>query len=261
MGERRMNELNGLFRKRIGFPEYAKITFQDLDEVLDKTAKAIPFENLCIIDNKTLEISKENLISKMLISKQGGLCYELNPLFYFFLMENDFHAKLVQGIVYDHAAKDWSRTGNTHAAILLMENEQTYLIDTGFGGNLPLKPVPFNGEIISSESGQFRITKTPGLQKDYCLEMKLKYKDKEWKKGYAFDSESINMTELNKIQEIIRDSAESPFNKNRLLTRFTENGNITLTDTSFTQSVNGEVKKESIDKANFESLAEKYFNM
>jgi hypothetical protein len=25
--------------------------------------------------------------------------------------------------------------------------------------------------------------------------------------------------------------------------------------------VNGEVKKESIDKANFESLAEKYFNM
>jgi arylamine N-acetyltransferase len=38
----------------------------------------------------------------------------------------------------------------THVASLLQYDGQMYLVDTGFGGNLPLKPVPLNGETTSS---------------------------------------------------------------------------------------------------------------
>jgi N-hydroxyarylamine O-acetyltransferase len=46
-----MNELNGLFRKRVGLPENEKITFETLELILEKTAATFPFENLCIISN------------------------------------------------------------------------------------------------------------------------------------------------------------------------------------------------------------------
>ena len=41
--------------------------------------------------------------------------------------------------------------------ILLSHNEQIYLIDTGFGVNLPLQPVPLSGQIARSANGEFRI--------------------------------------------------------------------------------------------------------
>ncbi|GAI05134.1 unnamed protein product, partial [marine sediment metagenome] len=136
-----MGELNTLFRKRIGIPGNETISFDTLPSVLEKTAITIPFENLCMIAKKTSEITKENLINKMLVKKEGGLCYELNSIFYFFLLENGFQAVLARGVVYNHPAQEYQRMGRTHVTILITHEERTYLIDTGFGGNLPLRPV------------------------------------------------------------------------------------------------------------------------
>ncbi len=71
--------------------------------------------------------------------------------------------------------------------MLLNHDEQMYLIDTGFGGKLPLKPVPLFGETISSYNGEFQIKKVNHENGDYCLQIKLKHKDTDWKIGYAFD--------------------------------------------------------------------------
>ncbi|MFC4619487.1 hypothetical protein ACFO4N_12265 [Camelliibacillus cellulosilyticus] len=38
-----MNELNALFRKRIGIPENETLSFEKLGKVLEQTALAIPF--------------------------------------------------------------------------------------------------------------------------------------------------------------------------------------------------------------------------
>lgn len=151
-----MNELNALFRKRIGLQEDVKLTFEKLDEILDKTAKTIPFENLSIMASHLSDINKENIINKVLVRNEGGLCYELNTALYFFLMENDFDVFLVRGVIYNQG---WMTIGRTHVTILLNHESQTYLIDTGFGGNLPLKPVPLNEETVVSQNGEFRIKK------------------------------------------------------------------------------------------------------
>ncbi|MFD0048953.1 hypothetical protein ACFVHQ_06450 [Actinomycetes bacterium NPDC127524] len=58
-----MSNLDTLFRRRIGFSEHEEITFEKLDLILEKTAKSIPFENLCIIGNRTADISKDHLIN------------------------------------------------------------------------------------------------------------------------------------------------------------------------------------------------------
>lgn len=258
-----MNALNLLFRKRIGIAENEVITFESLEQVLEKTAQTIPFENLCVIENRTCEITKENLMNKILVENEGGLCYEVNSLFYLFLIENGFSAVLVHGNVYDNVAQAYQKQGRTHVTILITYEEQTYLIDTGFGGNLPLKSVPLTGESVTSHNGEFRIKRVNSEQGDYILEMKLKHKDTEWKIGYAFDSRKpiTDVSVLNEIQTIISEHPESPFNKNPLITLVTNNGNKILTNNSFTQWVDGVITKERIDNVKFKELAKQYFGI
>lgn len=258
-----MCELNSLFRKRIGISQNKNITFEKLDYILEQTAINIPFENLCIMENKISDINKENLINKILVNKEGGLCYELNSIFYFFLIENGFDASLVRGVIYDNINETYSTIGRTHVAILVTHKNQTYLIDTGFGGNLPLKPVPITGEPVTSNNGEFRVNKGDSEFGNYVLEMKLKHKDTNWKNGYAFDSKKLinDVSEFNEIQTIVAKHQESPFNKKPLITRLTSTGNLTLTDTSFTQWIDGIDTKEEIDHAKFKELLKKHFGI
>ncbi|MBV7507922.1 arylamine N-acetyltransferase [Bacillus sp. sid0103] len=258
-----MQNLTSLFHKRIDMPNNQTITFEKLAEVLEKTAQNIPFENLSIIENKIRKITKENLMYKIVDRNEGGLCYELNSLFYFYLIENGFNAVITDGVVYNQAAEEYLQIGRTHVTVLLNHEEQTYLIDTGFGGNLPLKPVPLSGETISSYNGEFRIKKVNHEYGDYCLEMKLKHKDTDWKIGYVFDSQKPidDEANLNAIQTIITEHPKSPFNKHPLVTRLTHNGNITLTDTTFTQWADGVVSKENIDNVKFKELAKQHFGL
>ncbi|MCH6268954.1 arylamine N-acetyltransferase family protein [Neobacillus citreus] len=257
-----MGELNLLFRKRIGYPQDETVTFEKVDTILDKTAKSIPFENLCIIANKTAEISKENLKNKILLKYEGGLCYDLNTILFYFLIENGFNVSLVQGVVYNHIGNQWSSTGRTHVAIVITHNEYRYLIDTGFGGNLPLKPVPFSGEIVTSQNGEFRIEQTNTEQGNYILHMKLNYKDQDWKMGYAFDTrKSVDESDLNEVQKIIIEHPESSFNKKPLITRFTDRGNLILTDTSLTEWTDGKMVKKDIAPEQFKLIAKEQFGI
>ncbi|SFF07456.1 N-hydroxyarylamine O-acetyltransferase [Paenibacillus algorifonticola] len=258
-----MNELNALFRKRIGFPESEAVTFDRLADVLERTAKTVPFENLAIIRKSTAVISKQHLVQKILMAQEGGLCYEINALLYLFLIENGFDAVLTRGVVYNHDSQAYFTMGRTHLTILLTHGEQTYVIDTGFGGNLPLKPVPLSGETITSSNGQFRIKKEDGEYGDYLLEMKLKHKDTDWKTGYTFDSQKplADLTECNAIRKIVFEHSESRFNKHPLITKRTDDGSITLTDTSFTVWKDGVLTKEQIDRASYERLLKQHFGM
>ncbi|MFH5779264.1 arylamine N-acetyltransferase family protein [Heyndrickxia oleronia] len=258
-----MSNLNLLFRERIGFPINKNITFEDLDIILEKTAKTIPFENLCIMSKNTTELTKNNLINKILHKKQGGLCYDLNAILYLFLLENGFQATLFRGVIYNQAKQEWNTIGKTHVAIIVKHNEQRFLVDTGFGGNLPLKPIPLNGEIVSSDNGEFRVKQENSVHDDYIFFMKLKYKDDDWKMGYAFKSnETINdVTALNEIQKIIVEHDESPFNKKPLITILTDSGNLTLTDTSYTEWINGKVYKKEVDKKSFTDILNKSFGI
>jgi N-hydroxyarylamine O-acetyltransferase len=256
-------ELDQLLRKRIGISEKETITFDLLDQILEKTAFTIPFENTNIVFGNSYKISKESLINKILVKNEGGLCYELNPILYFFLLENGFTVKLVRGVVYNQLPERWSPTGRTHTAILLTHNHQKYLIDTGFGVNLPLRPVPLNGQITVSANGEFRIVPVVNEFGDYILEIKLRDKEANWKIGYCFDTKNPvrDITELDEIQQIISTHQDSSFNKNPLITILKNNGNMILTDSSFTQYMNGKVRKDAVDEKAFKKMAKDYFSL
>ncbi|MFC3768395.1 arylamine N-acetyltransferase [Paenibacillus sp. GCM10012303] len=258
-----MSELTALFRKRIGLSGDEPIAWDSLPSALAQMAITIPFENFGIIRNRINDISERNLIQKIIFNREGGLCYELNPLLYLVLIDNGFDAVLTRGVVYNHASRTYMSLGRTHVTILIAHQGETYLADTGFGGNLPLTPVPLSGETVSSLNGQFRIRHRPTDHGDYTFEMKLKHKDTDWRIGYAFDSKrpEAGLSELNEIQKIIAGHEESPFNKNRLITRLTNSGNVTLTDQTFTEWRDGHVTKEEMNRETFSERLYRFFEM
>ncbi|MFB8735852.1 arylamine N-acetyltransferase [Bacillus sp. SL00103] len=60
---------------------------------------------------------------------------------YYVLKEAGLAVQLVQGTVYNKEAGAWAIDG-THVAMTLNHHNERYLIDAGFGVNLPLQPVP-----------------------------------------------------------------------------------------------------------------------
>jgi N-hydroxyarylamine O-acetyltransferase len=258
-----MSNLNQLFRERIGLGNSVPVTFANLNAILEMTAAAIPFENLCTITGDLNELNDGNLMEKIILRNEGGLCYDLNGILYLFLKENGLDVQLVRGSVYVAEIDGYSPTGRTHAAIILNEKGRRFLVDTGFGGNLPLRPVPMDGTEVSSPNGDFRVKQHDSEFGDYILEMKLKYKDSDWRIGYAFDSrESVeNVGDLSEMKKIITEHPQSPFNKKPLLTRVTADGSMVLTETSFTQWTENGVKREEIDSERFKELAKKFYNI
>ncbi|RDU38199.1 arylamine N-acetyltransferase [Neobacillus piezotolerans] len=256
-----MTAMNKMFRKRIGFPRDEPIDFNNLDTILEKAALTLPFENVRIMNGSTTEFTEESLKEKILDRNEGGLCYDLNSLLYLFLLDNGFDARLIRGVVFNQAQQKWSETGKTHVAILLRDNRRQYLVDTGFGINIPLKPVPLDGDTVSSRNGEFKVQKEASEHGDYCLYMKLKHKDKEWKKGYAFNSMDTvtNLPDLNEIQQIIASHPASGFNKRLLITRLTDKGSITLAGNSATIWTDGRMEKEEINADQFKKLAKDVF--
>lgn len=257
-----VTKIDRLYRRRIGLEPNDNLDFSNLNVVLEKTALAIPFENLAILSGQTAPLSKAYLREKILTRGEGGLCYDLNPLLYYFLIENGFEARLVKGTVYNHQQQAYTNLTQSHVAILVRHQGENYLLDTGFGGNLPLVPVPLSGKIVESRNGQFRISETNNSYGDYSLEMKRKHKDTDWIIGYTFDSRiETSLAGCTEIQTMISEHPESSFNKNPLLTKHTVTGSITLTDTSFTQWIDGNMTKEKIDRDAYQKLLKEYFNV
>lgn len=258
-----MDSLDMLFRKRIGYSSSDALTFDDLPALLSATSQTLPFENLAIIKRRGLPITRENLVDKMLIRREGGLCYELNPLLYFFLLENGFNVSMRRGIVFSAETQTFAATGHTHVTILLQHEGQTYLVDTGFGGYLPLRPVTLDGETVESSNGEFRIRPATGenaVHGDLVFELKQRYKDEDWRVGYVFDSvHPISTVECEEIRQVIAEHPASLFNKRPLVTRLTERGSVTLTDTSLSVMESGEVLKESVKLERFSEFLAQYF--
>ncbi|MGE7718126.1 arylamine N-acetyltransferase family protein [Priestia megaterium] len=257
-----MSPLKDSFYSRLNIEPKKIVKFEDLPSILSSFARSVPFENIDVVYKDYKEISKENLHKKLLNNYRGGLCYEINPILYYFLKDCGFNVHLVSATIYDHSSGSWA-LDDTHVAIILTYNHMTYLIDSGFASFLPLSPVPLTGEVVQSKVRDYRVRKLLTEKGSYVFEMKEKdtLKNNEWKLGYAFKLNEISETELNEMQETIVENKKSPFNKAPLAVKLVENGHITLTKEKFTQIKNGQKTQEVINEDQYIRILNEQFNI
>ncbi|PEW72764.1 arylamine N-acetyltransferase [Bacillus cereus] len=266
-----MTDLQNYFFSRLQISPKEDLPFNDLHEILLQMGRILAYENIDVMEGGFREISRTNIQEKLLLNNRGGLCYELNSLLYYFLSDCGFDVYRVAGTVYDLNGDKW-KPDDGHVIIILKHEKQKYIIDGGFASHLPLYPVPFSGEVVSSQTGKYRIRKQDTEKGTYLLEMRkgengetAQFLDSEpsdtWRTGYAFTLDKIDTNKVNDIQDIIVHHPESPFNKGHIICKLTEDGHVSLTKRNFTKTRKGHKIKRAITEEEYYQILTEVFDI
>ncbi|MGR0327146.1 arylamine N-acetyltransferase family protein [Bacillus cereus] len=246
-----MTSLQHKLFTRLNLAKRTEVKFEELNTILFTFAHTIPFENLDVIARNTNQISLENLREKILTSSRGGLCYELNTLFYYFLKDCGYDVQLALGTVYKNDINAWALEDG-HITIILTYDNLQYLIDVGIASLVPLVPVPFTGESVSSKNGSYRVRRKDTSKGNYVLE-RIDTAG-EWKICHAFYKPNIDEIVINDVQRRVIEDEKSIFNKGPIAVKLTNSGHISLTNTSLTEVVHGEKTKREITEDQYKEF-------
>ncbi|AND11112.1 arylamine N-acetyltransferase [Bacillus thuringiensis] len=264
-----LTDLQQKFFLKLKIPPKENVKFEDLHTILLQMGHLVPYENIDIMEGNMQVFSRETIEEKLLLKNRGGLCYEINSLLYYFLCDCGFNVYRIAGTLYDSKIGKWY-PDDGHAFIVLQHKNENYIIDAGFASYLPLHPVPFHGDSVTSVTGEYRVRRKNTEKGTYVFEMK-KGKNGEtshfldsdltdtWSIGYAFYLNTIDEKKVNAIQNMVIEHLESPVNKGNIICKLIRNGHIALTDKSFTETWHGKkFKKEITEKQYYQILRDKF---
>lgn len=217
----------------------------------------VHFENLDIMYKKPLSLDAKDLYKKIVLEQHGGVCYELNGLFYHLLKKIGFKAYLMAGTVYVRNGV-WALE-NGHMFIIVSLKDKEYLVDVGFGGNCPRLPVPISGEETIDSDGIYRVKSDEASSLFYLQ----KRTDSDWKTLYRFETPS-NKWDLDNIYPICvitETSPQSKFNKKYFFSRVTEDGRITLSGNTLIIIEGSKRTIQKLEEHEIEEVAQQYFQL
>ncbi|MED0905546.1 arylamine N-acetyltransferase [Bacillus cereus] len=246
-----MTSLQQKLFTRLNLANHTEVKFEELNTILFAFAHTIPFENLDVIARNANTITMGNLQNKILTTSRGGLCYELNTLFYYFLKDCGYDVQLALGTVYKNEINAWALEDG-HITIILNYANERYLIDVGIASLVPLIPVPFTGESVSSKNGSYRVRKRDTSKGNYILERK--DTSGGWKVCHAFYNRIIDEAVVNDVQKRVIEDEKSIFNKGPIAVKSTESGHVSLTNTSLTEMIHEEKTKRVITEDQYREL-------
>ncbi|MEG3639022.1 arylamine N-acetyltransferase family protein [Magnetococcus sp. PR-3] len=201
----------------------------------------IPFENLDIHQQIPLDYSPQGVFDKLVKAGRGGLCYELNGLFYDLLTSLGYAVDFIAAEMFPG---DALRGKTDHMALLVHWEGACYLVDVGngkvFGQPLSIhNPTRVQGEDTLYTVGPYAT--------DY-LALFLE-QDNAWQPRYAFKVTPQKRADFQSACHHTQTSADSIFTQKRLVTRPMPGGRKTLTDGVYLQTKDGQRQEKCIPTA------------
>ncbi len=239
---------------RIGVTDIKFPSLYFLTELQNQHLLSIPFEDLDIPNRTKIVLDLERIYQKIIPSKHGGFCYELNGLFHWLLTELGFKVDILSARVFNHERKDLGPEFD-HMT-LLAHLEKDYLVDVGFGDSFRM-PLEFpNGE-LRDVSGHYKISVIN--ENEYNLRRKESY---DWKLQYKFSITPRTLADFEEMCEYQQTFPESIFRNRMVCTIATQTGRITLSNSSLTVTDNGiKTKTDLKNEEEFLQLLGRHFQI
>ena len=185
--------------------------------------RTVPFENLSIHRNEPIVLNDTALFSKIVENRRGGFCYELNGLFAALLRELGFKVEMLAAGVSKGAQSGVVEYGPIfdHMTLMVMLEER-WLADVGFGDSfvLPLR--------LDETREQIEGTQTYRILGNSQRVLWRRNGNEEWQPQYRFTLDPYNFPDYEDMCHFHQTSPESHFTRNRICSRATEDGRITL---------------------------------
>jgi N-hydroxyarylamine O-acetyltransferase len=204
-----------------GIPQPDLLTLQQLHR---GHMLRVPFENLSIIYHQGIHLEEQALFNKIVERNRGGFCYELNRLFALLLKDIGFKVNFISGEI---RARDGSFGAPFDHMALMVELDQPYLVDVGFGDSFltPLK--------ITTTEQQPQTSGTFHLEQEgetYYLERRNGDNRSHAKTLYRFTLQKRELNEFADMCEYHSTSPQSHFTQKLVCSHATENGRVTISE-------------------------------
>ncbi len=242
------------YLKRINVSSPLEPSLSNLDHLIQQHLQSVHFENLDIIHHRPIRLQIEPLFQKIVIRERGGICFELNGLFHSFLGKLGYDVKMIAATVF-LPSEEWGLKG-THLSNIVRIDGKEYLVDIGFGGNAPRKPVPLTGKVVSDIMGNYRITRD-----ENWLYLEKKDSTHDWRYLYRFLVEKKTLQDFIHPCHLIESSPQSSFNKTYFLSKVTANGRISLIGRKLIHVTQSQNEKREVGERELPALIKKLFNI
>jgi N-hydroxyarylamine O-acetyltransferase len=241
------------YLKRIGIEKVREPSPEFLAYLQNSHLLSIPFEDLDI-PFRRIELDLNKIYDKIVRSKRGGFCYELNGLFHWLLTSLGFKVDMLSARVYNSQETEFGPEYD-HMT-LLVHLDKDYLVDVGFGDSCRIPVIVPDGE-VQDVSGFYRILHTNGV--NYQLQKKT---DEDWNPQYSFSTEPRQFNNYREMCNFQQDSPSSHFRTRMLCTIATDAGRITLSNNSLTIIENDKKNKITFEsKEEFNFYLKRYFEI
>ncbi|GAA3730759.1 arylamine N-acetyltransferase [Salinicoccus jeotgali] len=241
------------YLQRIGLKEIEDANYDTLLQLQLQHMLHVPFENLNVMYNIPIPLDVENYYKKIVLEQRGGFCYELNGLFNSLLKNLDFNTYFISATV-KRPDGTWAKPG-LHAS-LIVELDQPYLVDVGFGDSTRM-PLPLTGEIREDVSGVYRVAKV----KEKIFDLQRKESDHRWRTLFRADITPRELTDFKEACHFNQNSPESHFTQKEIVSLATLNGRITLSGDTLITTEEGEVQKIAVDEDDQSSILDECFGI
>lgn len=221
---------------------FNRIEFYDIPTVCQETLAQlhkqhllhIPFEDLNIHYGKPIEIDLSKLFYKIVLQRRGGFCYELNSLFNQLLQQIGFTTKIISASVFTPEGQPGPPYD--HLCIVVSLEDKLWLADVGFG-DLFLQPIEIQADIIQFDSrNYFKIEQATEDQFILLMSSDNIY----FEKKYTFSLGEQAIENFKPECHAKQHDPNSHFVKNKICTKATADGRVTIFNDKFIITKNGE---------------------
>jgi len=215
---------------------------------------AVPFENLDIHLGRKIMVDEAAILNKVVALRRGGFCYELNGAFAALLRALGFQVTLLSARV---ARANGDEGPEFDHLTLRVDLEEPWLADVGFGESF-LEPLRLEAERDQLDStGTYRL-RAQGQR----LRMEKSMPDDSWKPQYSFSLRPRRLEEFAGMCSYHQTSPDSSFTQNRICSRATRDGRITLSEMKLITTSKGEREERNLSsEEEWNSILRKRFGI
>ena len=243
------------YLNRIGINKIKIPSLEFLTELQNRHLLSIPFEDLDI-PGKRIKLDLNKIYQKIIPTKRGGFCYELNGLFHWLLTSLGFRVDMLSARVFNSQKNEFGPEFD-HMTLLVQfpKIDKHYLADVGFGDSFRT-PIEIYGGEVQDVSGHYRIK---GGNNISILQLE---NENDWVSQYSFSLAPRKFSDYNQMCNFQQDNPASHFRIRKICTIATETGRITLSNYSLTITEGKLKNKIAFDsQEEFNMYLKKYFDI